>query len=528
MKLRDYQQEIIDSVVEFLWEKPGNPLVASPTGTGKTAAFNGLIQTIITRWPGTRIMVVTHVKEIIAQNVAAMLRFWPDAPVGIYSAGLGKKDTRDPIIYCGIDSVFRRVADFGKINLLFIDEAHMLSPKQGSKFQKLIAALQEVNPKLRVVGFSATPYRLGQGHLTEDGVFTDVCIDLTETERFNKFVEDGYLCKLVTKAPETFVDVSGVKIRNGDFDAHDAEALINTDVLNRSMVREIIARGVDRKHWLIFAAGKMHANNLAKEFRAHGVECGVVLGETTKEERDSIISDFKSGKLRSVVNVGVLTTGFDHPPLDLIAVARATQSTALWIQMLGRGTRISDGKENCLVLDYCGNIRRCGPINAPVLPKPKQKGKSGDAPVKICPECQTYCHTRATVCPECGHVFPPSSCLESTASTEEVMVTEAVTPLLEEFPVYRVAYKGHVSKQGNACVKVTYVSAGSAFDEYLPNREEPWFKTKWRKWWEYRQGQKPVPDTVEDFLERTHELKPVRTVRVVTNRKYPQVEAALL
>jgi DNA repair protein RadD len=144
---------------------------------------------------------------------------------------------------------------------------------------------------------------------------------------------------------------------------------------------------------------------LKDEFEAHDIEVGVVTGRTEVTAREKAIADFKSGKLRCLINVNVLTTGFDHPAVDLVALVRATASTGLYVQMVGRGTRIADGKENCLILDYGQNVERHGFIDQ-VKPKDKMSSGDGEAPTKQCESCQTMVHAACQICPECGFQFP--------------------------------------------------------------------------------------------------------------------------
>ena len=534
MELRDYQLQIIDDVVDYICHKEGNPLVAAPTGTGKTATFNGLIKRLITSWPGLRIMCVAHVKEIIGQNAASMLRYWPEAPIGIYSAGLKRKDTQQDILFTSIQSVNNKFDRFGEIHILLIDEAHMVSPNEGSMYARLIADMKKVYPELRVIGFSATPYRLGQGMLTDGELFTELCVDLTTTARFNQFVKDGHLCKLITKGTEHKVDVSNVHIVAGEFNEKEVQDLFDTTDMNRAVVQECIKWGAERKHWLGFAAGVSHAESLVREFLAHGISAITIDGKLDHEERDRRIAEFRSGRIRCLVGMQVLTTGFDFPELDFIFVARATQSAALWCQMLGRGTRIAEGKDSCIVLDFAKNTARNGPINAPVIPRKKKKGEgSGEAPVKECPACGEYVHTKVRICPgllpsgnECGHIFPESSCLERTASTQQVMVDVDETPVMETFPVYQVFFRRHISKSGTPCVRVDYQIGASAATEYLAFKDGEFFAKKMRVWWSLRKGRIPVPATPDEFLERTGELATPVSVTLITNKKYPELVSA--
>ena len=195
----------------------------APTGVGKTFIMNALIRKIARKYKRDRVMSLTHDAKIIDQNATAMKKMWKLADVGIYSSGLNMRDKRNRVISAVIQSVHRRAEEFGKVNVLFIDEAHMLSPEQDSMYDRFISCLLEINPKMKIIYLSATPYRLGQGYLTEHKWVDYVSFDYTKTEKFNWFVDQGYLSPLITKKAATEFDVSAMSIKGGDFNKKQAE-----------------------------------------------------------------------------------------------------------------------------------------------------------------------------------------------------------------------------------------------------------------------------------------------------------------
>ena len=190
MKPRDYQDAAVDSIFHYFTCHSGNPLVVLPTGTGKSVVIGEFIRQAFEKYPQTRVMKLTHVKEIIEQNLDKLLTIWPTAPAGVYSAGLGRKEKHLPITFGGVGSVARATPDhFGRIDLLIIDECHLVSPNESTMYQKVIQGLKDLNPYLKVIGFTATPYRLGHGMLTDEGgLFTDICFNASELEAFNWFI----------------------------------------------------------------------------------------------------------------------------------------------------------------------------------------------------------------------------------------------------------------------------------------------------------------------------------------------------
>lgn len=524
---RQYQTEIEDAVIDYLFEESGNPVVASPGGTGKSFVMAKLTRRFVTEWPGTRVILLAQDAKLLDQNSEELYRLWPTAPAGIYSAGLKQRDTRPDIIFAGIQSVAKRASEFGTRHIVIVDECDQISHRDETLYQRFITDLKRTNPQLRVIGFTATPYRLGMGCLTNLDLWDKIVIDLTKTERFNWFVEHGYLAPLVTKKTTQEIDVTNVSMKGGEFDAHDLQEVADTDELNKAVVDECIRYGKDRRHWLVFSSGVKHGHKLAKLFNSRGVPTLMLSGEDSMATREAGEEAFKRGEVRCLVNCGLYGRGWNWPALDLIAWVRATQSTALWIQGTVRGTRRAPGKENCMVLDFAGNIRRLGPINDPVIPQPRRKGDAvkGEAPVKECPQCFSYLHTRTMVCPDCGYVFPPPSTIKKTASEEEILKGADGPPRVEEFKVLGIRYKRGTTKKGKPYMKVTYSVGTHNFHEFKYfDTDNSFAKRNLKIWWTFRGGKLPMPVSVDEALERADsELAVPAVIRVDLNKKYPEV-----
>ena len=194
-------------------------------------------------------------------------------------------------------------------------------------------------------------------HEGDNALFTDIAYEVTVRD----LIDQGYLSPLISKEPKTRLDVSGVATRGGEFVAQDLAAAVDQEAITRAAVAEVIEYGKDRKSWLVFCAGVEHARHVAEEFRRRGISCDTIFGNTPKQERNRIVAAFKRGEIRALVSMGVLTTGFNAPAVDLIALLRPTKSVGLYVQMVGRGTRLAAGKENCLVLRF---RRQCPPARA--------------------------------------------------------------------------------------------------------------------------------------------------------------------
>lgn len=475
--LRDYQQKTIDDLWDWFSKNPtGHPCLVLPTGAGKSHIVAALCKQIVQSWPDTRLLMLTSVKELIEQNAEKMRQHWPNAPLGIYSASLRQKDISQ-ITFAGIQSVSRRADQLGHIDMVVVDECHQISHKDQGGYRKLIAALTAINPSVRVVGLTATPFRLGHGYIHEgDDTLFD---DLIEPILIEDLIHQGYLSPLRSRATDVKLSTDGVHKRGGEFIADELNAAVNTTALNWSVVEECIALGHARKSWLFFCVSVEHAQSVTGELVEHGIAAACVTGETPSGERDAMIKSFKSGSLRALVNVNVLTTGFDAPNTDMIAMLRPTLSPALYIQMAGRGLRLKDHCTDCLVLDFAGNVARHGPITCV---QPPNKAGKGQAPVRICPDCEEIMAAALRTCPNCGLYFgePEPKESELRLHGDDIMGLHPVDMLCDSW-----IWRKHTSKaSGKESLRVTYYPKSmtdQSITEYLSVLADGGFGEQQRK-----------------------------------------------
>lgn len=526
MQLRQYQEDGLQALWQYFLHHKGNPVLAWPTGTGKSLVPAEFIRRTLINYPNERFIVATHVKELIQQNYNKQIELWPNAPVGIYSAGLKRKDIFQQIIYGGIQSMYRYPEYFGHRDVLFIDEAHLVSQDDASMYLGFIAALRKTNPYLRVIGLSATPYRMGQGMITDGGLFTDIAHNLTKLEDFNKLISDGYLAPLVPKRTTTEIDVSNVRIQAGEFVQSQLQSAVDKAEITWSGLQELVYHGQRRRSWLIFATGIEHAEHIREMLAKLNVECAAVHSKQSVEHNDAAIRAFKSYELKAIVNFGKLTTGFDHPGIDLIGMFRPTLSVALWVQMLGRGTRPAQYKENCLVLDFARNTPRLGPINDPVLPR-KKGGKGGEIPIKICEACGVYNHIKAVKCDPCQHPFEFKVKIVERAGTD-ALLRDIELPIIESKEVGYVTYVPKQGKKGPYLL-TTYFCGSEAFKEFVfPENPKGFAIKKFNDWWRMRNAEVAPPKTVSECAFYTAQLRAPKKIRVHVNRmvdgkNYPEV-----
>jgi len=522
---RYYQEEALEAVYQFfMTHKEGNPLIGLPTGTGKSVLPAIFINRVMKQWPNQRFLLVTHVKELIAQNANVMMKVWPEAPLGIYSAGLKLKQTAQPIVFGGIQSMIRNPALFGHRDIAFVDEAHLVSANDSSQYQTFFAHLKLINPNLKIIGMSATLYRMGLGMITENGLFSHVAYDMTNMEGFNRLVDEGFISPLIPLRTKTELDVSDVSVQQGEFVATQLQGAVDKAPITFKALQELVHAGQSRKSWLLFASGIEHAEHIAEQLGAFGVDCAPVHSKRPAEYNDAAIRAFKANELRAIVNYGKLTTGFDHPSIDLIGMLRPTLSVPLWVQMLGRGTRPADGKKNCMVLDFARNTPRLGPINDPQIPT-KKSSAPGEMPIKICEACGTYNHISARLCCNCGGQFSFQQKLVGKAGSDElikVAATEAV-PIIETFNVTYAIYAKHDGRFGKPpTLKATYFTSGLAFKEFVCLEHNGMAGKIARDWWRRRHKEEP-PKTVDEALGFVSQLRVPRQIRVHVNKTYPEI-----
>lgn len=526
--LRPYQREACDAVRAYWADGGGNPLVDLATGLGKSVVVAELTRSLIEEYRDIRVLMLVHVRELVEQNFKAMLRLWPGSAdrIGINSAGLGRRDQRSQILCASIQSVYKQARRLGPRDLVIIDEAHLVPKAGDGMYRTLIENLRDEVPDLRVVGLTATPFRLDSGRLDqgEDRLFDDVVYSYG----IGPGIADGWLSPLVSKASATEIDVSGVAKRGGEFVPGALEAAADVDRITLAATAEITERAADRRSWLVFCSGVKHALHVRDALRARGIQAETVTGDTPAAERNRLIRDFREGRLRCLTNAQVLTTGFDAPGTDLVVFLRPTLSTGLYLQMVGRGVRNAPGKDNCMVLDFAGNVRRHGPVDAAQAPERRGRGKATDPEVKTtidsvrakeCPDCQSLMPINAIVCTYCGHEWPREVKPKHQASADDtpILSTEKVEPEMIPVISWRVQ---RWQKEGKPdSIRVTYFAGIQAYSEWVcPEHGGP-VGYKAENWWRQHGGGDP-PGNVTDALARFGELTMPATIAVRPNGKF--------
>jgi DNA repair protein RadD len=529
--LRPYQERAIEELYAWLERNSnGNPIVDMCVGAGKSVVIAELCKRCIAQHPTTRIVMTVSSRELCLQNMEKLLNVWPEAPVGVCSAALGGKDLQSQIIFATIGSIARKADVLGRVDLLLVDECHGINSSAKGMYRHFIDEVKRFgNPNLCVIGFTGTPFR-GNGvwlHHGEDVLFNGVATKVSMTE----LLKSGHLSPLVVddETPQ-LIDTTNVRVSQGDYVMSDLNRVVNDADLITRTVNDIIARGASRKKWLVYCVTIEHAENVLAAFIQAGINTTMVTGDTPAAERKYIINQYKHGDTRCLVNVAVLTTGFDAPNIDLIALLRPTLSPVLYVQIAGRGMRTADGKADCLWLDYTPTTANLGAVNlikGRVPPKVKAK-LTGFTLVKHCDECGNACHISVMVCPDCGHEYPVND-NNIAASHFDRPCTDAL-PLhgLQPAPkkwlaVNTVTFK-RWDKNGKISLRVTYNCGLEAVHEWLSFEGFGYAFKKASEWWAKRWAlENPwVPKSVDEALMAIDEvgIRSPNKIQVEKNGKY--------
>lgn len=521
MQLRPYQRQAVDATWAFLRAKHGNPCIVIPTGGGKTIVLAELIREALTQWPGTRICVLAHVRELVQQNHDKLRAYWRDAPAGIYSASLGRRDRFEPVIFASIQSVAKRAMSLGRFDLALVDEAHRIPLRSEGQYREFIAGCQRANPQLRIAGMTATPYRLGGGPVCgPDYILNEIAFEAGVGD----LIRDGYLSRLVSKAGVSRADLSHVSVRNGEYVGRELERASDKDEIVQAACDEIVSLCADRRAWIVFCAGVAHAEHVCDALKARGIAAATVDGTTSSGERVERIEAFQRGELRALVNVNVLSEGFDATHVDAVILMRPTKSAGLYYQQVGRALRLHSGKTDALILDFAGNIVEHGPIDAIRAPRaPGQKTTSAQ-PMRECPSCPAVLPVQVRQCPDCGYEFPlverPKHGAE--ASNAPILSDEIAEPV--EYVVTGVSYARHEKPGKPVSMCVTYACGNlRRFREWVCLEHGGLPRARAVAWWMRRDGTGITPRNVEGALSATDRLLTPAAILVREHAKYPEV-----
>jgi DNA repair protein RadD len=507
--LRPYQEEALDVIMADLVQDP-NVLLQAATGGGKTIIFAEIIRRWMNQFPRMEIMIAAHRRELITQARDKLLAVWPEGywHLGLACAGVGPVRLDRAVTIGSVQTLNNR--QFSRtVDLLIIDEAHRLPALEtGGQYHSLIRDLRTANPRLRVLGVTATPFRLGHGYIYgpecrpgRSNLFPMLNYQIS----LDTLVAGGFLVPWRAKEGRNMAnDLARVKIVNGEYDVAGLNSLYLRGVHIQSAVEAYDNYGEGRDKVLVFAVSIEHAERLAEAFNQNGHQAAALHSHLADRDRTKYLTAFEHGGLKVLVNVGILTEGWDSPKVNLIMMCRPTKAPALFVQMLGRGTRLHPGKADLLVLDLANNFKSHGDPSSPQVQIPANAG-GGDPPFKSCPTCQSLLAVSRLTCPDCGHKWEVQLEEKWTKAMVEVKAPPPGRSRVVNFSVY-----GQLSFKNNFMLVLDLVCRpGGSVKKWLDIEgvASIYGRGKARSLWHRLTGGTKPPDTVREAESRAEELK---------------------
>ena len=549
---RPHQTKCMQDIWDYLSNASGDPVAVQPTGAGKSW-ITAMIAREIAQ-VGRRMVILAPKQELVEQNFEKLSILDPSIDAGIYCAGLKRKDTDNQIIYATIQSVYKRPLEFGLRHMTLIDEAHTIRRGDDGMFNAFFDGLRINNPSMRKVGLTATPYRLDSGLIFgKDETFDDLC----HTTGIPELLENKYISP-IRAASVKQISMSGIKKTAGDFDKRQMAEAYSRNVIEACQETVDVANAEKRKHCLVFGVSIEHCEQIVDTIKKMtGEEVGMISGDTPALMRAAHIADFRSGALRWLVNCDVLTVGFDSPNTELISLMRSTMSPGLFYQICGRGFRLNNGKKDCLLLDFGGNLARHGALDSEEFGKEALKKKNGaeavngECPMKECPMCKNSIPVQCKICPECSFRFPESDqpnhegqaeafapALECEATGDRGEPTTARRMTVDNVRYYVHSKRG-ASKTDPRTLRVDYDcyetdAAGNRLDavstsvsEWVTIEHTGWVRSKAETWWKKRSNQIcPVDADDAVFIANNGGLGVPKFIDIEKDGSYDRIIAA--
>lgn len=527
MELRPYQKQAVTAVHNYLCKYPDrNPCVCLPCASGKSVVIAACIRHWKAKAPWMRACILAHRKELVSQNYSKLKTIAPELDVGIYSAGLNKKDECSNIIYASIDSIYRHAGKFTPFDVVIVDEAHRIPASGEGKYRTFIRGSMAFNDRLRVVGFTATPFRMDCGQICHRDY---VLNELAFSANIRDLIDEKYLSRIRSKCGKSQPDLAETKkAAKGDY----VLVSLGATMAKKNLVFDAVSEAVsiieseNRHHVIVYCVDIAHCQLVTKAFASCGMPAVMVTGKTPQDQRDKIVQAFKRGKIRILCNVNVFTEGFDSPNIDAIVLLRPTLSKGMYSQMVGRGLRLCPGKRDCLVLDFARCIEEHGPID--LLDGPKVVEAT-------CHECRESFSRALRKCPQCGWEIPrlelerldqserQKRLHERKASSRSILSGEP-----EVYEVDEVFVSRHKKDGMPDSVCLTFRCGLKMFPFWLCLDHEGWIGEQAQQWYrkyfpEHKRKHVSVDKVLDDmfFPQKVKEI--MHTVKVVRDKKYDKI-----
>ena len=458
--LRDYQQSALNALYSWWMAHPGVDqagILVMPTGAGKSIVIAELTRLLFDTWPEDhpRTLVIVPSKELAEQNAEKLAHLLPShISLGYYSASVGQKRPDADVIVATIGSIARQAHLLGNIKCVIVDECHLINPDGAGMYRRLLSDLARLC-QFRVVGLTATPYRGNGVWLTdgEDPLFSAIAHEV----RMRELLDAGHLAPLIRPidAMRTQIDVTGISTASGDYSVGELTSRVAGYL--PAAADEACTLAAMRRKWLAFLPTVANATAFAELLESRGIRTAVVTGDTPKREREELIADFRAGRLRCLVTVLALATGFDVPDVDAILWLRPTISPVLYVQGAGRGLRPAPGKTDCLWLDFSDTTERMGPIDTIRGRRRARRKLDQQAPFAICDACGAQVRpASAMFCSECGTQLREEEAKQARAASNAAVMAHQREAKIVRYEVTRVTYAAHRKEGSPDSLRVEY------------------------------------------------------------------------
>jgi len=402
MELRFYQTEAVEVLLKFYLSKSTDSgLCVLPTASGKTIIFSEFIRQLIELNPKSKVLILGHTQEIVQQNEDKLLQVWPEADVGVFCSGLNRKEVKQ-ITSASRDSMVNDISYHPEWDVVVIDEAHLISPLMVTRYQKILQSIKLFSKQVKVIGFTATPFRTQTGEIYGNGAGS-LFKKLLYRRRIDELINTGHLCpvRAVVTDKVAIADTSEVRVNKNDFIQTDLDEVTVIDSLVESIVQDWLNKTSAKVPTVFFACSVAQGRMFEHYLTELGFDYPLITAKTAKLDRQSYLAQFNSGELNGLVNVTTLTTGWDAPRLSCIVLARPTMSPGLFLQIVGRGLRLFPNKGETLLLDYGENLQRFGVIERvrPVMEERKKFFNTEQ--IQSCETCDTIVSAYEFECPFC-------------------------------------------------------------------------------------------------------------------------------
>ncbi len=533
-KMRHYQRDILDTIYSDLHAEH-NVLMTAATGAGKTAMAVKLVERLYNEKPRSNYLVVMHKKLLVTQFLEAFSKFTDINPadIGVCCAGLHSRNLSKRITISTIQTIHRNRDAIKKQTMILVDECHRAEfTNKKTRYAQLLEAIRGKAPQSRLLGITATPYRLGAGYCYGTRCRPDIknlFPRVNAAATYEMLKKDGYLVPLVGKiASHSNIseDLAGLRI-NGDYNISQAGDVMSREYHIDTAVEAIRDNCPGRDCIVVFCVTIDHCEKVFSALKNSGESVTIIHSQLTPLEQHGNMESWREGKARIMVSCEILIDGFDHPPLDCLVMLRPTLSAALYIQSIGRVLRPSEGKSDALLLDLTDNVSRFGTdldnVRVTIPKAAEEIVKKEKELIKICPACQAEVSIYRRDC-DCGYEWTAEEIQIATAVPELTdVIFEKEPPLVVKCNSAEPSiHESRKTKKQLGKLSITYGESYQAVSVYfcLADYYSGYAVTMSKKRWQ-DVSNSTFPTTVDEFM--TCDFILPESLELDLNGKFPDI-----